>query len=84
MTEIDPNVPHRYVPPNVSRWRTCEVCGRGANQSIHRNMDDDSGSAYGFTKAEVDQAMAKHAITRADEAPMSQNGSEPTADQQRA
>lgn len=29
-------VPHFYVPPDVRTWRTCKLCGRGANHSIHR------------------------------------------------
>lgn len=28
--------PHAYVAPAVSRWRTCALCGQGANGSIHR------------------------------------------------
>lgn len=28
--------PHRYVRPDVPRWRTCALCGIGANAEIHR------------------------------------------------
>ena len=28
--------PHAYVREGVGRWRTCAVCGRGANAQIHK------------------------------------------------
>lgn len=28
--------PHAYVAPSVPQWRTCAVCGVGANASVHR------------------------------------------------
>lgn len=28
--------PHAYVPEGTPGWRTCKVCGIGANGSIHR------------------------------------------------
>ena len=31
-----PTAPHRYVPTGAARWRTCALCGVGANASIHR------------------------------------------------
>lgn len=27
---------HAYVPQGVPTWRTCKLCGRGANAAIHR------------------------------------------------
>jgi hypothetical protein len=32
--------PHAYVPSGVPRWRTCQLCGIGANASIHRQPAD--------------------------------------------
>lgn len=29
-------VPHRYVPTGVPQWRTCKLCGIGANARIHK------------------------------------------------
>lgn len=29
-------IPHRYVATAVSTWRTCALCGRGANAAIHK------------------------------------------------
>lgn len=28
--------PHRYVRPATPGWRTCTLCGIGANAEIHR------------------------------------------------
>lgn len=30
------NEPHQYVAEGPSQWRTCAVCGRGANAGIHK------------------------------------------------
>lgn len=28
--------PHAYIPQGVPGWRTCDLCGAGANARIHR------------------------------------------------
>lgn len=43
--------PHPYKAIGVPHWRTCAVCGAGANARIHRQPTQDevdaiSGSAY--------------------------------------
>lgn len=33
--------PHTYVPwPGNHRWRTCQICGRGANADLHRTSTE--------------------------------------------
>ena len=51
--------PHAYVGWPNSRWRTCQVCGIGANATIHRpctkpNDTDqtDAGTATTTTERE--------------------------------
>lgn len=34
--ELAPIAPHAYVSTGVSHWRTCAVCGQGANAQVHR------------------------------------------------
>lgn len=41
----DPQNPtrHRYVAPMIASWRTCQVCGHGANSSLHKPHEGEGG-----------------------------------------
>lgn len=50
------STPHAYVSQEVPHWRTCALCGAGANAKIHRLVDLVAKIAESIWNGWVDQA----------------------------
>jgi hypothetical protein len=61
---VDPNQPHVYIPLGVPTWRTCALCGRGANARVHRNVAVEDVTVDGVTFRRV--ACRASAVERGD------------------
>jgi 2'-5' RNA ligase len=57
-TEDDRLKPHAYVPQGVGTWRTCAVCGLGANSSVHRKQAEATNTVISPAEPVEEQGMA--------------------------